>query len=113
MVIGRGSNLLGREGGIPGCAIHLVRGGFGTLKVNGTEIEAGAGVRLKQLVGAARNAEVGGFEWMEGIRGSVGGSLRMNAGRLGLETCYPLLVFHLVHLSPPLYALPPLRLAIP
>jgi UDP-N-acetylmuramate--alanine ligase len=86
MVIGRGSNLLVRDGGIPGCVIHLVRGDFGAIKAEGSEIEAGAGVRLKQLVGAARNAEVGGFEWMEGIPGSVGGSLRMNAGAVGAET---------------------------
>jgi UDP-N-acetylenolpyruvoylglucosamine reductase len=99
MVIGRGSNLLVRDGGIPGCVIHLVRGDFGTLKVNGTEIEAGAGVRLKQLVGAARNAEVGGFEWMEGIPGSVGGSLRMNAGAIGAETCDQLLSVQVVSLG--------------
>jgi UDP-N-acetylmuramate--alanine ligase len=98
MVIGRGSNLLVREGGIPGCVIHLVRGDFGALKVSGTEIEAGAGVRLKQLVGAARNAEVGGFEWMEGIPGSVGGSLRMNAGAIGAETCDQLLSVQVVSL---------------
>jgi UDP-N-acetylmuramate--L-alanine ligase/UDP-N-acetylenolpyruvoylglucosamine reductase len=99
MVIGRGSNLLVRDGGIPGCVIHLVRGDFGTLKVNGTEIEAGAGVRLKQLVGAARNAEIGGFEWMEGIPGSVGGSLRMNAGAIGAETCDQLLGVQVVSLG--------------
>jgi UDP-N-acetylmuramate--alanine ligase len=98
MVIGRGSNLLVRDGGIPGCVIHLVRGDFGTLKVSGTEIEAGAGVRLKQLVGAARNAAVGGFEWMEGIPGSVGGSLRMNAGAIGAETCDQLLSVQVVSL---------------
>src|SRR5258707_13496483 len=87
MVIGRGSNLLVRDGGIPGCVIHLVRGEFGTLKVNGTEIEAGAGVRLKQWVGAAGNAEVGGFERMEGIPGRVGGGLRVSAGAMGAEAC--------------------------
>ena len=98
MVIGRGSNLLVRDGGIPGCVIHLVRGDFGTLKVSGTEIEAGAGVRLKQLVGVARNAEVGGFEWMEGIPGSVGGSLRMNAGAIGAEICDQLVSVQVVSL---------------
>ena len=46
----------------------------------------GAGVRLKQVAAAARNAGIGGFEWMEGIPGSVGGSLRMNAGAMGAET---------------------------
>jgi UDP-N-acetylmuramate--L-alanine ligase/UDP-N-acetylenolpyruvoylglucosamine reductase len=86
MIVGRGSNLLVRDGGIPGVAIHLAKGDFSIVKINGLEVEAGAGVRLKQLVGAARQAVIGGFEWMEGIPGSVGGSLRMNAGAMGAET---------------------------
>jgi UDP-N-acetylenolpyruvoylglucosamine reductase len=86
MIVGRGSNLLVRDGGIPGVVIHLAKGDFSVVKINGWEIEAGAGVRLKQLVGAARQARIGGFEWMEGIPGSVGGSLRMNAGAMGAET---------------------------
>ncbi|HZC36318.1 MAG TPA: UDP-N-acetylmuramate--L-alanine ligase, partial [Chthoniobacterales bacterium] len=86
MIVGRGSNLLVRDGGIPGVVIHLAKGDFSAVKINGLEIEAGAGVRLKQLVGAARQANIGGFEWMEGIPGSVGGSLRMNAGAMGAET---------------------------
>jgi UDP-N-acetylmuramate--alanine ligase len=85
MIVGRGSNLLVRDGGIPGVVIHLAKGDFAVVKINGLEIEAGAGVRLKQLVGAARQARIGGFEWMEGIPGSVGGSLRMNAGAMGAE----------------------------
>ncbi|MBV9104697.1 MAG: UDP-N-acetylmuramate--L-alanine ligase [Verrucomicrobia bacterium] len=86
MFIGRGSNLLVRDGGIAGVVIHLNRGDFVELTVNGLEIHAGAGVRLKQLAAAARNAGIGGLEWMEGIPGSVGGSLRMNAGAMGCET---------------------------
>jgi UDP-N-acetylmuramate--L-alanine ligase/UDP-N-acetylenolpyruvoylglucosamine reductase len=86
MIVGRGSNLLVRDGGIPGVVIHLAKGDFSVVKANGLEIDAGAGVRLKQLVGAARQARIGGFEWMEGIPGSVGGSLRMNAGAMGAET---------------------------
>jgi UDP-N-acetylmuramate--alanine ligase len=86
MFVGRGSNLLVRDGGIPGVVIHLARGDFVALTVEGTEIEAGAGVRLKQIAAAARNNKIGGFEWMEGIPGSVGGSLRMNAGAMGMET---------------------------
>jgi UDP-N-acetylmuramate--alanine ligase len=86
MIVGRGSNLLVRDGGIPGVVIHLSKGDFSVVKINDWEIEAGAGVRLKQLVGAARQARIGGFEWMEGIPGSVGGSLRMNAGAMGAET---------------------------
>jgi UDP-N-acetylmuramate--alanine ligase len=86
MIVGRGSNLLVRDGGIPGVVIHLAKGDFSVVKIIDWEIEAGAGVRLKQLVGAARQARIGGFEWMEGIPGSVGGSLRMNAGAMGAET---------------------------
>ena len=56
------------------------------LSVQETEIHVGAGVRLKQVAATARNAGIGGFEWMEGIPGSVGGSLRMNAGAMGVET---------------------------
>jgi UDP-N-acetylmuramate--alanine ligase len=86
MVIGRGSNLLVRDGGISGVVIHLNRGDFLALNVEGVDLHVGAGVRLKQVAAAARNAEIGGFEWMEGIPGSVGGSLRMNAGAMGVET---------------------------
>jgi UDP-N-acetylenolpyruvoylglucosamine reductase len=75
-----------REGGVAGVVIHLNRGDFVELKVEGSEIHVGAGVRLKQVAAAARNARIGGFEWMEGIPGSVGGSLRMNAGAMGSET---------------------------
>nr|AIA12783.1 UDP-N-acetylenolpyruvoylglucosamine reductase [uncultured bacterium] len=86
MLIGRGSNLLVRDGGIAGVVIHLNRGDFVELAVEGNEIHVGAGVRLKQVAAAARNAGIGGLEWMEGIPGSVGGSLRMNAGAMGAET---------------------------
>ncbi len=86
LFIGRGSNLLVRDGGVAGVVIHLNRGDFVELKVEGTEIHVGAGVRFKQVAAAARNAGIGGFEWMEGIPGGVGGSLRMNAGAMGAET---------------------------
>jgi UDP-N-acetylmuramate--L-alanine ligase/UDP-N-acetylenolpyruvoylglucosamine reductase len=85
-VIGRGSNLLVRDGGVPGVVLHLNQGDFVQIRFSGDEVSAGAGVRLKQLVGACRRVGLGGFEWMEGIPGSVGGSLRMNAGALGTET---------------------------
>jgi UDP-N-acetylmuramate--L-alanine ligase/UDP-N-acetylenolpyruvoylglucosamine reductase len=86
MLVGRGSNLLVREGGITGVVIHLNRGDFMELAVDGDEIHVGAGVRLKQVAAAARNAGLGGLEWMDGIPGNVGGCLRMNAGAMGSET---------------------------
>ncbi len=87
-VMGRGSNLLVRDGGIDGLVIHPNGGDFAKVEVNveAFEITAGAAVGLKRLCGAAAKAEIGGFEWMEGIPGAVGGSLRMNAGAMGIET---------------------------
>ena len=85
MVIGRGSNLIVRDGGLRGAVVRLRRGVFGEFAVEGDSIRAGVGVRLKALSGAAITAGLGGFEWMEGIPGDVGGCLRMNAGAMGVE----------------------------
>ena len=85
-IIGRGSNLLVRDGGIRGVVVHLTRGEFKKLEVREGQIQAGVGVKQKELAYAARDAEIGGFEWFEGIPGDVGGALRMNAGALGGET---------------------------
>lgn len=85
-IIGRGSNLLVRDGGIRGVVIHPVKGLFGEVKVNGEFITAGSGVRYKKLASVAQKACLSGFEWMEGIPGNVGGGLRMNAGAMGVET---------------------------
>lgn len=86
MVMGRGSNLLVRDGGIPGVVAHLKKGEFARHEVNGNEITAGVGIKLKQLTAIAQKAGIGGFEWMEGIPGNLGGSLRMNAGAMGAQT---------------------------
>lgn len=86
VVIGRGSNLLIRDGGIRGVVAHLARGEFRQLEVNGNQINASVGIKLKEVSYAARDAQLAGFEWMEGIPGNVGGSLRMNAGAMGSET---------------------------
>jgi len=86
MVMGRGSNLLVRDGGIPGVVAHLVRGDFARTRVEDNEITAGVGVKFKQLASLARKAGLGDFEWMEGIPGNLGGGLRMNAGAMGWQT---------------------------
>lgn len=85
-VIGRGSNLLVREGGIKGVVVYLGRGEFRKIEIREGQIMVGAGVRQKELAHAARDAGIGGFEWFEGIPGNVGGALRMNAGAMGGET---------------------------
>ncbi len=85
-VLGRGSNLLVRDGGIRGVVVHLTRGVFKQVEVRDGKIHAGVGVKQKELAYAARDAQIGGFEWLEGIPGNVGGALRMNAGAMGGET---------------------------
>jgi len=85
-VLGRGSNLLVRDGGIRGVVVHPRGGDFDKIEVNGSEITAGAGVKLREIAYAARAANLGGLEWMEGIPGVVGGALRMNAGAMGAQT---------------------------
>ena len=86
-VVGRGSNLLVRDGGIRGAVIHPTGGAFSELTIDAKgHVTAGVGVRLKKLASYAGAHGIGGFEWMEGIPGNVGGSLRMNAGAMGIET---------------------------
>ena len=85
-VIGRGSNLLVRDGGIRGVVVHPRGGDFDKIDINGTEITAGVGAKLKEIAYAGKSAGIGGLEWMEGIPGAVGGGLRMNAGAMGAQT---------------------------
>lgn len=84
-IIGRGSNIIVRDGGLRGAVIHPEKGEFAELVIDKAKITAGAGVKLKKLSSAAAQAGIGGFEWMDGIPGNVGGSLRMNAGAMGQE----------------------------
>src|SRR5881296_1289759 len=84
--MGRGSNLLVRDGGIRGVVVHPFGGDFDKVEINGSEITAGTGVKVREVAYAARGANLGGLEWMEGIPGAVGGALRMNAGAMGAQT---------------------------
>ncbi|MDA4846491.1 UDP-N-acetylmuramate dehydrogenase [Hoeflea poritis] len=87
LVVGVGSNLLIRDGGIPGVVVRLSAKGFGEVKqVSDTRIEAGAACLDKRLSAAAHQAGLGGFHFYHGIPGGVGGALRMNAGANGTET---------------------------
>jgi UDP-N-acetylmuramate--L-alanine ligase/UDP-N-acetylenolpyruvoylglucosamine reductase len=84
-VIGRGSNLLVRDGGIRGAVIHPAKGEFETVTTTADTLTAAAGARLKKIASSAKNAGFGGFEWMEGVPGNLGGAIRMNAGAMGTE----------------------------
>ena len=87
LVVGVGSNLLVREGGIRGVVIRLSAKGFGAIEpLGGNRIRAGAAVPDKRLATAALEAGLGGFHFYHGIPGAIGGALRMNAGANGVET---------------------------
>ena len=86
-VVGIGSNLLVRDGGIAGVVIRLSAKGFGTAeRVGATQLRAGAATPDKRLAASAFEAGLGGFHFYHGIPGSIGGALRMNAGANGTET---------------------------
>ena len=85
-VIGRGSNLLVRDGGFRGVIICLARPNFSRIEVAGERLRCGAGAKLKKVAVEAKRNGLAGVEFLEGIPGSVGGALRMNAGAMGGAT---------------------------
>ncbi len=86
LIIGRGSNLIVRDGGIRGVVVKLGEG-FDHVTIEGTYITAEAGVALAALSWKAAEASLAGFEFAAGIPGSLGGALVMNAGAYGGEMC--------------------------
>src|ERR1700729_247927 len=84
-VVGLGSNLIVRDGGVPGVVIRLGRG-FNELTVEGTRIRAGTAVPDVKVARAAQEVGIAGLAFMRGIPGGVGGALRMNGGAYGRET---------------------------
>jgi UDP-N-acetylenolpyruvoylglucosamine reductase len=85
-VLGRGSNLLVRDGGFRGVVVSLAHPVFSRIEVIGEQVHCGAGAKLKAIVAEARRHGLGGLEFLEGIPGSLGGALRMNAGAMGGAT---------------------------
>jgi UDP-N-acetylmuramate dehydrogenase len=84
--IGLGSNLLVRDGGMPGVVIRLGKAFAGIEPMDDSRIKVGASAADKRVAGAALEAGIGGFAFYHGIPGSIGGALRMNAGAHGTET---------------------------
>lgn len=84
LVIGEGSNLLVKDGGIRGVVIKLGPG-FSRVEFRGTEVEAQAGVKVSRLAALAADRGLSGLEFAEGIPGSLGGAVYMNAGAYGGE----------------------------
>ena len=83
VTLGRGSNMLIKDGGIRGVVICLAHPQFSRVDIIGERLICGAGVKLKTVSVEARRAGLTGLEFLEGIPGSVGGALRMNAGAMG------------------------------
>jgi UDP-N-acetylmuramate--L-alanine ligase/UDP-N-acetylenolpyruvoylglucosamine reductase len=83
IVLGRGSNLLVRDGGVRGLVLCLAHPHFSRVEVSEERLRSGAGARLKAVAVEARRHGLTGLEFLEGIPGSVGGAMRMNAGAMG------------------------------
>jgi UDP-N-acetylmuramate dehydrogenase len=85
-IIGLGSNLIVRDGGVPGVVIRLGRG-FGEVKIEaGERVRAGCAVPDVKVARAAQEAGIAGLAFFRGIPGAIGGALRMNGGAYGRET---------------------------
>jgi UDP-N-acetylenolpyruvoylglucosamine reductase len=85
-ILGRGSNLIVRDGGFRGVAICLAHANFSKIEIDGERLRCGAGAKLKNVAVEAKRHGLSGVEFLEGIPGSVGGALRMNAGAMGGTT---------------------------
>ena len=88
-VLGVGSNVLVRDGGIDGIVLRLGRG-FAGISVEGTRIRAGAAALDVNVSLAARDAGLAGLEFLRGVPGTIGGALKMNAGAYGGEVAHVL-----------------------
>jgi UDP-N-acetylmuramate dehydrogenase len=85
-IIGLGSNLIVRDGGVPGVVIRLGRGFSNVAAEEGARIRAGAAVPDVKVARAAQDAAIAGLAFLRGIPGAIGGALRMNGGAYGGET---------------------------
>ncbi|HET6221984.1 MAG TPA: UDP-N-acetylmuramate dehydrogenase [Dongiaceae bacterium] len=83
-MIGVGSNLLVRDGGVPGIVIRLGRG-FAEIEARDGRVRCGAAMLDLNVAIPARDAGIAGLEFLSGIPGTIGGALRMNAGAYGRE----------------------------
>jgi UDP-N-acetylmuramate dehydrogenase len=83
-ILGVGSNVLIREGGIPGVTIKL-GSGFSKITLKDGVLEAGAGALDRTVALTAADAGLGGFSFLAGIPGTIGGAIKMNAGAYGHE----------------------------
>jgi UDP-N-acetylmuramate dehydrogenase len=83
--IGVGSNLIVRDGGVPGVVVRLPKSFAGLIVEPGNRVRAGAGAMGITVASKARDAGIAGLEFLRGIPGTAGGAVRMNAGAYGRE----------------------------
>lgn len=86
LVIGNGSNLLVKDGGVAGVVVDLSTK-FNDISVSGDVVTAQAGALLSKVARSAYGAGLTGMEFAEGIPGTIGGAVYMNAGAYGGEMC--------------------------
>ncbi len=84
-VLGRGSNFLPLDSGVHGLTVRLSRESFACIEPDGSLLRCGAGAKMKNVAVEAKRCRLARAEFLEGIPGSIGGGLRMNAGAMGSE----------------------------
>ncbi len=85
-VLGAGSNIIVRDGGVKGVVIRLVGASFASIHIEGDVVEVGAGVLDRTLALTCQSYGLGGLEFFIGVPGTIGGALAMNAGAYAAET---------------------------
>jgi UDP-N-acetylmuramate dehydrogenase len=85
-VLGVGSNVIVRDGGVTGVVIRLAGRAFAGVEAEGSSLIAGSAALDATVARAAAKAGIGGLEFYAGIPGTIGGALTMNAGCYGAET---------------------------
>ena len=86
MGLGLGSNMIVRDGGVPGVTVRLGKP-FATVEIDGLTLKCGGGASGILVSSRARDAGIAGVEFLRSIPGTVGGFVRMNGGAYGRETC--------------------------
>ena len=87
MALGLGSNLIIRDGGVPGVVVRLGKAFASADAVDATTLRCGGGASGILVSSTARDAGIAGLEFLRSIPGTVGGFVRMNGGAYGRETC--------------------------
>lgn len=87
MALGLGSNLIVRDGGVPGVVVRLGKAFAKVERLDETSLRCGGGASGILVSSTARDAGIAGLEFLRSIPGTVGGFVRMNGGAYGRETC--------------------------